>query len=420
MKPRELIVAGHGMVGHRLVEEIRDRDTAGRWRITVLAEEPRPAYDRVNLTSYLDGTAEAELRLPGACFDGDDLVDLQLSQRATAVDRQARTVTTAAGSTYRYDALVLATGSRPFVPPVTGHDLPGCFGYRTIDDLDAIAAAARAIAGGPGTGSRAGVVVGGGLLGLEAANALRLLGLEAHVVEIAPHLMPVQVDEGGGALLDRLLGQLGVSVHCGTAVSAVCPGPDGRASRVELADGTVLDAGLVVFAAGIRPCDELGRESALPVGERGGIVIDEACRTADPDIYAVGECACVNGRVYGLAAPGYAMAETVADRLLGGDATFGDPDTSTKLKLLGVDVASFGDCHAETPGALEFIRHHHRAGSYAKLVLADDARTLLGGVLAGDTSAYPLLHSLMGRELPAGPDQLLLGTPHLRREPAWT
>jgi nitrite reductase (NADH) large subunit len=337
------------MVAHRLAEGLRERDTAGEWRITLLAEESRPAYDRVNLSSYFDGAGEADLRLPGATFEGDDLVELRLSEPVTAVDRGGRSVTTGAGATYRYDALVLATGSRPFVPPVPGHDLPGCFVFRTIDDLDAISAAATALtAGGPGG---AGVVIGGGLLGLEAANALRLLGLEAHVVEIAPHLMSVQVDEGGGALLGRMLAQLGVAVHCGTGVAAVHSGEDGRTSRVELADGTVLETGLVVFAAGIRPRDEIGRAAGLPVGQRGGIVTDETCRTEDRDIYAIGECACVNGRVYGLAAPGYAMAETTADRLLGGDATFGDPDTSTKLKLLGVDVASFGDAHGTTGSA---------------------------------------------------------------------
>jgi nitrite reductase (NADH) large subunit len=395
--PRELIVVGNGMVGHRLVAEVRDRDPAGEWRITVLAEEPRRAYDRVNLSSYFDGAGEADLRLPG--LDGDDLVDLRLSEPVTAVDRAARTVTSSSGATYRYDALVLATGSRPFVPPVPGHDLPGCFVYRTLDDLDAISGAAA--------GARGGVVIGGGLLGLEAANALRLLGLSAHVVEIAPHLMPVQVDEGGGALLDRLLAKLGVTVHCGTGVAAVQAGADGRACRVELADGTSLDTGLVVFAAGIRPRDELGRAAGLPAGERGGIVTGETCRTADPDVYAIGECACTGGRVYGLAAPGYAMAETVADRLLGGSATFGDPDTSTKLKLLGVDVASFGDAHATTPGALPVVLSNPAGGTYAKLVVSDDASTLLGGILVGDASAYGVLRPMTGRPLPGDPVALI-------------
>lgn len=216
MRPHELVVVGHGMVGHHLVATVRDRDTAGKWRITVLAEEPRPAYDRVSLSSYFDGASEMDLRLPGADFAAGGRVELCLGERAVAVDRAARTVTTAAGRILGYDALVLATGSYPFVPPVPGHDVPGCFVYRTIDDLEALSAAA--------TIARAGVVIGGGLLGLEAANALRLLGLKAHVVEVAPHLMPLQIDEGGGALLARMLARLGISVHCGAAVAAVRPG----------------------------------------------------------------------------------------------------------------------------------------------------------------------------------------------------
>ncbi|MGW4615366.1 FAD-dependent oxidoreductase, partial [Rhodococcus triatomae] len=311
MSHKSVVVVGHGMVGHRFVEAMRSRDEAGDWKVTVLCEETLAAYDRVGLSSYVGAWDPKELALAGNEYDGDTLVDLRTGVRADAIDRGARTVTTSAGDTLSYDALVMATGSYAFVPPVPGHDRPECFVYRTIDDLDGIRA--RAEAAGPGA---VGVVVGGGLLGLEAANALRLMGMTPHVVEFAPRLMPIQVDEGGGALLARLVENLGVSVHTGVGTAAIAEGPDGIA--VELSDGSVIDAALLVFSAGVRPQDGLARDAGLEVGPRGGIVTDIGCRTSDEAIYAVGECAAVEGVCYGLVAPGYSTAEVVADRLLGG------------------------------------------------------------------------------------------------------
>jgi nitrite reductase (NADH) large subunit len=403
---RTLVVVGNGMVSHRLVQALRDRDTSGLWRVVVLAEEPRPAYDRVGLSSYVDSWDARELELDGADYAGDDLVELRLGDVVTSLDRHARTVTTAGGRVQGFDALVLATGSYPFVPPVPGRDLPSCHVYRTIEDLDAIRESARRAGAGRGRG--AGLVVGGGLLGLEAAKALRDMGLSPHVVELGPRLMPLQVDEGGGGLLRRLIESLDVTVHTGTSTAIIERDRDRLLAR--LSNGTELDVDLVVFSAGIRPRDELARAAGLEVGARGGIVIDSGCQTADPDIYAVGECACVGGQVYGLVAPGYAMAEVVADRLLGGVADFSGADTSTKLKLLGVDVASFGDAHAATEGALEVVFNDAVAGSYKKLVVSDDAKTLLGGVLVGDAGAYTTLRPLVGRALPADPAALIAPT----------
>ncbi|MGH3978741.1 MAG: nitrite reductase large subunit NirB, partial [Pseudonocardiaceae bacterium] len=314
-------------------------------------------------------------------------------------------VRTSSGHRVAYDALVLATGSAPFVPPVPGHDLPGCYVYRTPEDLDAIRAAAQRAMRTTAPGRRSGVVVGGGLLGLEAAYALRQLGLSPHVVEMAPRLMPLQVDEGGGALLRRIITGLGVTVHCGTSTDAI--EPDRGRLLVRLSGGTEVDTDLVVFSAGVRPRDQLAREAGLRVADRGGVLVDTRCRTTDEHVWAIGECAAVDGRCYGLVAPGYAMAEVVADRLLGGGATFPGADTSTKLKLLGVDVASFGDAHARTEGALEIVHNDPVAGRYAKLVVSDDARTLLGGVLVGDASAYGSLRPLVGAELPGDPGALI-------------
>ncbi|MGW3031434.1 FAD-dependent oxidoreductase [Streptomyces sp. NPDC001178] len=404
MRTRTLVVAGHGMAGHRLVEEVLARDRHGEWRIVVLAEEPRPAYDRVALSSLVDGATPDDLALAGADLLRDRRLDLRLRTPVTGVDRRARTVTCGDGGVVGYDALVLATGSRPFVPPVPGHDLPGCFVYRTVEDVEGIRAAAE-----PG---RAAVVVGGGLLGLEAANALRMLGMRAQVVEMAPWLMAQQIDEGGGRVLAEAISGLGVRVHCSATLHAVRAGADGRADRVQLADGTVLDAGLVVFAAGVRPRDELAAALGLERGERGGFLVDEWCRTADEHIWAIGECAAVAGRCHGLAAPGFRMAETVARQLLGAPSeAFAGADSSAQLKVLGIEVAGFGDAHARTRGAIEYIRNNPRTGTYAKLVLGPDARTLLGGVLAGSTRAYPALRTLTGRQLPAAPEELLAETP---------
>ena len=399
---RKLVVVGNGMVGQRLVSALRERDTDRCWQVSVLSEEPRRAYDRVALSSYFDGATPEDLDLvePG-CYEVPGYL-LHLDETATGIDRDARTVTTSRGRELGYDALVLATGSAPFVPPVPGRDLPGCFVYRTLEDLDAIRAAAD-YAASRTRGRRAGLVVGGGLLGLEAARALRLLGMSPHVVELAPRLMPLQVDEGGGVLLRELIEDLDVTVHVGTSVASITR--DDRDGRMlaTLASGTELDVDLVVFSAGVRPRDQLARDAGLAVGERGGVLVDEGCRTDDEAIFAVGECACVRGRVYGLVAPGYAMAEVVADRLLGGAASFTGADTSTKLKLLGVDVASFGDALAATEGALAVTLNDAVGRSYAKLVLSDDATTLLGGVLVGDASKYASLRPLVGRSLPGDP-----------------
>ncbi|NYH43416.1 nitrite reductase (NADH) large subunit [Micromonospora jinlongensis] len=394
MSGGDLVVIGNGMVGQRFVDALRARDPEGRWRVTVLAEERRPAYDRVRLSAYFDGVGESELNL----YTPHDGVRLRLGEPATAIDRARQVVSTDVGE-YQYDALVLATGSYAFVPPVPGAELPGVFVYRTLDDLAAIRAYA--------SGRRVGAVIGGGLLGLEAANALRLLGLSTDVVEFAPRLMPVQVDQAGGAMLRRYVDELGVRTHLGVATSAIRPGPDGTVAALELSDGGVLDAELVVVAAGIRPRDQLARDAELPLGPRGGVLVDATCRTADERIWAIGECAAVDGTCHGLVAPGYATAEVVADRLVGGAATFPGADTATKLKLLGVDVASFGDAHGVTPGCLDVTFTDPATRVYAKLVLSDDAHTLLGGVLVGDASAYPTLRASVGGPLPAAPLALL-------------
>ncbi|SDO12209.1 assimilatory nitrite reductase (NAD(P)H) large subunit precursor [Actinacidiphila guanduensis] len=396
-----IVLVGHGMVGQRFLEALADRGVAGRARVVVLCEEPRPAYDRVHLTSYFSaGARPDDLALVPEGFMARYGIELHLGDPAVAVDRAARTVTARSGLVVRYDTLVLATGSYPFVPPVPGRDAEGCFVYRTIEDLLAIEAYAA--------GARTGTVVGGGLLGLEAAGALKGLGLRTHVVEFAPRLMPVQVDEGGGKALRRTVEALGVQVHTGVGTQEITAGPDGKVAAMALSDGSELPTDLVVFSAGVRPRDELARACGLPVGERGGIVVDAACRTADPAVYAIGECAlAADGRVYGLVAPGYEMAEAAAAGIAGAEASFTGADLSTKLKLLGVDVASFGDAHGAAEGCLDVLYSDPRAGIYRKLVVAPDG-TLLGGVLVGDVESYGVLRPLTGTVPPVAPEHLVL------------
>jgi len=390
------------MVAHRLVEALRDRDVDGTWAIDLYCEEPRAPYDRVALTSYFSGNTPDDLLLGDPALAEDPLVTVHVGTTVTAIDTEARTITVG-GQAEGYDALVLATGSSAFVPPVGGADLPGTFVYRTIEDVQALEAWVKD-SGEPMTG----VVVGGGLLGLEAAGALHGLGVTTTVVEFAERLMPLQVDEGGGAALRRIIEGLGVEVRTATATAALHAGGDGRVSSMKFADDTVVDADVVVFATGVRPRDELARDAGLVVGERGGVVVDDSCRTVAPDVYAVGEVACIHGRTWGLVGPGNTMAEVVVDRLLGGEATFPGADVSTKLKLLGVDVASFGDAFAEAPGSLEVVYADPVAKVYKKLVLSDDAKTLLGGVLVGDASAYASLRPMVGAELGSDPNAWLL------------
>jgi nitrite reductase (NADH) large subunit len=405
---RHVIVVGHGMVGHRLVEALRARDAEGSWRVTVLAEEGDAAYDRVGLTAYTESWDRALLALPGNEYAGDERVRLLLNTRVTEIDRATKSVVTADGQRHSYDALVLATGSYAFVPPVPGHDLPSCHVYRTLDDLDAIRAdAKRTLDAGR---AAAGVVIGGGLLGLEAANALRQFGLRTHVVEMMPRLMAQQIDEAGGALLARMITELGIAVHVGTGTESIesVEHSDGSTSvRLRLSDGDTIDAGVVIFAAGIRPRDELAAAAGLTLAERGGVLTDLSCRTSDPDIYAVGEVAAIGGRCYGLVGPGYTSAEVVADRLLDGVAEFPEADLSTKLKLLGVDVASFGDAMGVTENCLEVAINDAVNQTYAKLVLSDDAKTLLGGVLVGDAASYGVLRPMVGSPLPGDPLALI-------------
>ena len=392
---RHVVVVGSGMVGHRFVELAA---AVPRVAITVFGEEPRPAYDRVHLSEYFAGSSADDLALAEVPADAT----VHVGERVVEIDRESKAVRTDRGRRIGYDTLVLATGSYPFVPPIEGNDQPHCHVYRTIEDLDAIKAS--------GTDARVGVVVGGGLLGLEAANALKNMGLATHVVEFAPVLMGTQLDDGGGTMLRGMIEDLGVSVHTGKNTLRIVAGESAR-YRMEFADGDTLETDVVVFSAGIRPRDELARECGLAVGERGGVVIDEHCATSDPHILAVGECALYDGRIFGLVAPGYEMAKVAAGAVAGNrDTAFRGADMSTKLKLLGVDVASVGDAHGRTRGATSYTYIDARDHVYKRIVVNKTGKKLLGAVLVGDTADYGMLLQTMQNELtlPKHPDALIL------------
>ncbi len=399
MSKPKLVVIGNGMVGQRFLEELVSRKHG--YDITVFCEESRPAYDRVQLSSYFSGSSAEDLSLVQMEFFAEHGIDLVLGEEAVTINREARQVIGSAGTVVAYDRLVLATGSYPFVPPIPGNDRPGCHVYRTIDDLDAIQASARV--------SQVGVVIGGGLLGLEAAKALKDLGLETHVIEFAPQLMAVQLDVAGGSLLRRKIEAMGVRVHTGKATQRIEAGSN-QLHRLVFADGE-LEADLILFSAGIRPRDQLARDCGLTLGERGGVVIDNYCTTSDPAISAIGEVALWEGRIYGLVAPGYDMARQLASILCDEVTTgFRGADMSTKLKLLGVEVGSIGDAHARTEGAQTCQFEDSISGTYKKLVISADGQRLLGAVLVGDTSDYGSLlqYSLNDMTLPSSPMSLIL------------
>ncbi len=398
--PRRIVVVGAGMVGHRFVESLLSREDLSV-RVTVVGEEGRSPYDRVGLTRYLTGRDADDLTLDGAAF-ADERVEFLSADPVAVIDRSRRRVRLVSGRFLEYDRLVLATGSYAARLALDGFDLPGCFVYRTIDDLEQLRTFVERRREQLGRPLR-GYVVGGGLLGLEAAEALGGLDVSATVVQSSDRLMSAQLDPGAGGILRRLIEARGIGVRTETVTTRLDPDPAGQVAGIEFRDGTRDDVDVAVFTVGVRPRDELARDAQLECHPRGGVIIDESCQTSDPHIVAIGEVANFDGMAVGLVAPGYAMAEVAASRLAGGDATFPGFDLSTKLKFSGIDVASFGDAMATTPGALDVVYADPTAGVYKKLVLSDDAQTLLGGILVGDASAYGSLRPLVGGALGADP-----------------
>ncbi|CAM3776327.1 nitrite reductase large subunit [Rouxiella silvae] len=402
MRKVRLAIIGNGMVGHRFIEDLLDKAAPNTFEITVFCEEPRVAYDRVHLSSYFLHHKAEELSLVSESFYADNQVNVLIGERAIALDRVNKVIHADGGRRVTYDKLIIATGSYPWIPPIKGADGADCFVYRTLEDLHAIEACAKV--------SKRGAVVGGGLLGLEAAGALKNLGVETHVVEFAPGLMCEQLDVMGGNQLRQKIESMGVRVHTGKNTQEIIDGGETARKTMQFADGSCLDVDFIVFSTGIRPQDALARQSDLLLAPRGGIAINDQCQTSDADIYAIGECAAWNQRAFGLVAPGYKMAQVAVDHLLGRDNAFTGADMSAKLKLMGVDVAGIGDAQGRTPGALSYVYLDESASLYKRLIVSGDNKTLLGAVLVGDTGDYGNLLQLMLNKipLPEHPESLIL------------
>jgi nitrite reductase (NADH) large subunit len=408
---KNIVVVGNGMVGHKFNEKLlaklpQNLASLGV-HLTVIGEEPRPAYDRVHLSDFFNGATAQDLELAPPGWHAQQGIHLLTGECVTEIDRAARVVRTHTGRALPYDFLVLATGSAAFIPPVPGMEHPGVFAYRTIEDLEAMTTQAKH--------SQRAAVIGGGLLGLEAAKAVLDLGLQASVVEFAPRLMPRQLDQAGANLLKAKLESLGIQILLGKNTRCVEAGPGGL--TLQFTDEQALEVDMVVVSAGIRPRDELARQAGLATGGRGGIVVNDRLQTSDPFIWAIGECALHQQMIYGLVAPGYDMADTVADQvaaaLLGqapSERAFTGFDMSTKLKLVGVDVASFGDPFCEQTPHDVLLWEDRRRGVYKRLNLSPDGKYLLGGILVGEAESYNLLLQMVKNRmaLPPHPEDLVM------------
>ncbi len=404
----KLILVGHGMVGQRLLEELVTLDLNHQFEIIVFGDEPYPAYDRVALSSYFDGQSLSDLLIAEESFYEKHGITLKCNTRINHIDSKQKTVKTERGDYFSYDKLILATGSYPFVPPIKGNDRANCFVYRTIDDLEAIKSAAK--------NARSGVVIGGGLLGLEAANALRHLKLETHVIEFAPSLMANQLDFEGGNVLKDHIEKLGIQVMTDTATKEIKAG-ESQTHKLMFTDDSSLETDLIVFSAGIRPNDQLARDAQLNLGERGGVVIDNMCLTSDPNIFAIGEVALWENKIFGLVAPGYQMARIVAqflrsvvDKSYKPQSYFTGADMSTKLKLLGIDVGSIGNVHLKSDSIKSYSYKNEAKGIYKRILVHVKTRKLVAAILVGDAFEYTGLHQLLLNEtkLPENPESLIL------------
>jgi nitrite reductase (NADH) large subunit len=404
----KVIVVGNGMVGYKFCEKFIAKKGSENYQITVFGEEPRRAYDRVHLSEYFAGKSAEDLSMSTSNWYTDNNIILNTSELITDINREQKTIHTHLEKTHSYDYLVLATGSAAFVPPIEGVDKEGVFVYRTIEDLDAIMAYAKKI---KQKGATEAAVLGGGLLGLEAAKAVRDLGLNPHVVEFAPRLMPRQLDKGASDMLQSKIEELNIGIHLNKSTQYIA-GEDAITGMMFEGDD-LLKVDMLVVSAGIKPRDELGRVSGLEVGVRGGVVVNNKMQTSDPNIYAIGEVALYNHMIYGLVAPGYEMADVAAEQIMQGEKTMRETiDMSTQLKLIGVEVASFGDPFIENDEVTAIVYENKFSGIYKRINVTKDGKTLLGGILVGDSSDYNNLFQIYSNamKLPANPEDLILGS----------
>lgn len=400
---KKVVVVGNGMVGYKFCEKLRSKASSDKIELVVFGEEPIPAYDRVHLSEYFSERSSEKLSMAPKNWYMENDVTLHTGELVTSIDRENKKVITHHGHEELYDKLVLATGSSALVPPITGVDKAGVFVYRTIEDLDNIISYGKNV--------KSAAVLGGGLLGLEAGKALMDMGLETHIIEFAPRLMPRQLDDHGSATLRQTLESLGLQIHLNKNTKEIRG--NGKLERLAFNDGGNLEVDMLVISCGIVPRDEMATTCGLNTGPRGGVIVDNQLLTNDPDIYAIGEVALYNNMIYGLVAPGYDMADVVVNQLAdGGKKEFKGCDMSTKLKLIGVDVGSFGDALGETPEAKTIVFEDEQQGIYKRINLSADGKRLLGGILVGDASQYNMLWQIMDNELalPPAPEELILGS----------
>ena len=437
----KIVIIGNGMVGYKLCEKLISKHANSSLSITVFGEETRPAYDRVHLSEYFAGKSADDLLMVDGSWYADNNIQLYLGDPVQSIDRTNKTVHSLHGITESYDYLVLATGSSAFVPPIPGVEKEGVFIYRTIEDLEMMQSYARK--------AKKGAVIGGGLLGLEAAKAMLDLGItDTQVIEFAPRLMPRQIDNAGSDLLKSKLEDLGLTIHTNTNTTAILG--DDCIKAMSFADGSQIEVDMLVISAGIKPRDELAILAGLETGHRGGIVVNDQLQTTDPYIFAIGECALHHGMIYGLVAPGYEMAEVVAKNMAplppkgqseekdfssypntfpeesnpnhvnpipqnppsGGRGAFLGFDMSTKLKLIGIDVASFGNPFPHPSEAKSVVYEDTIKGIYKRINISLDGKELLGGILVGEASQYNMLLQTCKNKmvLPPNPEDLILGS----------
>lgn len=397
----KIVIIGNGMVGYKLCEKLVAKSNE-RHEITVFGEEIRPAYDRVHLSDFFAGKSASDLSLAPRQWYLDNHITLHLGDPIAQINRRTKTVDSYKGVSVPYDKLIIATGSAAFVPSIPGTEKNGVFIYRTIEDLELMTAWAKK--------AKKGAVIGGGLLGLEAAKAMLDLGVtDTHVIEFAPRLMPRQMDDAGSSMLKAKLEALGLTIHTNKNTTEIAG--DEAVKQLHFSNGTSIAADMLVISAGIKPRDELANLCGLNVGERGGIIVNEKMQTSDEDIYAVGECALYKGMIYGLVAPGYEMADVAVTNICGGQKEFLGYDMSTKLKLVGIDVASFGDPFAQGTHVKTITIDDAHKGVYKRINISEDGKTLLGGILVGDAAQYNMLLQTCKNKvvLPPHPEEVILG-----------
>ncbi len=407
---RKIIVVGNGMVGYKFCEKFISKPNREKFQITVFGEEVRPAYDRVHLSEFFEKQDAKALEMAPRSWYEENGIELVTNERITDIHRASKKVTTTKDLHYKYDYLVLATGSAPFVPNIVGVEKKGVFVYRTIEDLEAMLAYADKIKGKRKETIKA-AVLGGGLLGLEAAKAVKDMGFEPHVVEFAPKLMPRQLDTRGSKVLQEKIESLGIHVHLSKVTDKILG--DDAITGMEFGEYDKIDVEMLVISAGIRPRDELGKTCNLKMGVRGGIVVNNKMQTSDSEIYAIGEVALLNNMIYGLVAPGYDMAEVAVNQILGNKEVVmeQDIDMSTKLKLIGVDVASYGEPFMPVEKGYSIIYENKNKNLYKRINVSHDGKKLLGGILIGDASDYNMFHQiyLNGLPIPEDAEELIIG-----------